>query len=110
MPNKETFSVRIRGEHALKWIRSAEPVVFIGWFTDHDRGWFAVPSDQLSELDLLGIQSKTVALRIRKSDEVSPDNLDKLAWTLRFANLNRMSCCWHFTRVGTEHRCLHHNQ
>jgi hypothetical protein len=40
--------LRVGSDHALRWSRTAEPVVVVLWHVPSRRGWYAVVQDQIT--------------------------------------------------------------
>jgi len=75
--------LRIPRELALRWIRNAEPVLLVLWDFARNRGWYALPHEDLSEHDLLLSAKKTATISLPDENTVMPKRLDELAWALR---------------------------
>ena len=74
---------RVKRLHALRWIRCAEPVLLVLWDRAREEGWYAIPGDQFEEYDLLRSKAKTVAVVFKTSASLTPQELERVAWSLR---------------------------
>jgi len=81
--NATGISCRVSVDHALRWVRNAEPVVVVLWHKPTDRGWYAIPADQMTEYQLLLTPAASTRILFDPAAELTPRSLDKLAWRLR---------------------------
>jgi hypothetical protein len=77
------LSCRVSRDHALRWVRSAEPVVIVLWHKPSERGWYSVPRDRMNEYQLLLSPLKSTEIIFNREAELTIQNLQKLAWELR---------------------------
>jgi hypothetical protein len=82
-PKGKKLPWRIGVEHALRWVKSSEPVLFIVWDLRRNRAWYAVPAEQYAEFELIVCESKTVQLNLQPLPPPTPEGLSKLGWMLR---------------------------
>jgi hypothetical protein len=74
---------RVTREHALRWVRNAEPVLLVLWDLEHSEGRYAIPGEQFVEYDLLTSTTSTVAIRLPVHASLSVEELARVAWSLR---------------------------
>jgi len=77
------ISCRVRRDHALRWIRNAEPVVVVLWHKASDRGWYSVPRDHLREYDVLLSAAATLEIVFATEAAFTTASIHTLAWELR---------------------------
>ena len=77
------LTCRIGREHALRWLRTAEPVLLVLWDVRADRGWYTFPVEQFSEIDLLLNRKNSVLVEFSDSNTFEKTRGPRLAWELR---------------------------
>jgi Domain of unknown function (DUF4365) len=81
-------TVRFDKEHILRWLRSADLVVLILWDTEADHGFFAIPSQVLSEWQLLGSSANEISITFRH--KLTREQVRRIAWIARIAHYDRL--------------------
>lgn len=76
-----SFPVYLR--HALRWARNLELVVFILWDINKNVGYWALPQDQITELDIFSADKNTQRLFFKKKDRFTVTAARRLAWKAR---------------------------
>jgi hypothetical protein len=106
------YRVSVSYEHAIKWLRSADPVVVVLWGVDAKTGYWSWPLDHVSEWEYVNSASRSTRLLFSPEDEFTPQSARVLAWEGRIHHyqqrLLNAECiddelnettdqpCWHF--------------
>jgi len=101
-----THSVRVKRTTALRWIRTTDLVVLVLFevncaHNDYvaERGWYAVPKDQLTDSELAEGTQKEISIVVRSSDTFDPAAARKLVWRARLDHAEQALC----TLIAQEH-------
>lgn len=74
---------RVDTNHALRWARNLELVVFVLWDVKNDVGYWTLPQDNVTDLDLLKTRKKTARLFLNKANQFTKVTAGKLSWLAR---------------------------
>jgi hypothetical protein len=69
--------------HALKWVRSADLVVFVLWDTRRQMGVWTLPKEQLRGWDCYVVSASNVYLRFKPDDKFDANSAAKIGWLAR---------------------------
>jgi hypothetical protein len=78
-----TYGYLVPVRHAIRWLRSADPVVVVLWDVIKDTGRFAVVGDGENLWDKTDAATKTLPLRISDDAVFDRQAVDHLAWLSR---------------------------
>lgn len=76
--------------HALRWVRSLELVVFILWDVKNDIGYWTIPKDNVTDWDLWESKGKTSKLMFNKKSKFDVSSAEKLSWIARISFYNSL--------------------
>jgi hypothetical protein len=76
--------------HALKWIRSADPVVLVLWDVANGIGYWSWPANQTSDWQLSGSGATTVNLSFDAHAILDVRAVGTLAWAARLEHYRRL--------------------
>jgi hypothetical protein len=74
---------RISFDHALRWIRTVDLVVFVLWDVVNHVGWYAIPRDQVDAYEGITKMKKGVTLRFDEQHLLDEEAVDTLVWRSR---------------------------
>jgi hypothetical protein len=74
---------RIDTNHALRWARCLDLVVFVLWDIKNDVGYWVLPKDNMTDVDLMGASLKTAKLVLDKTNQFTPTSANKISWMAR---------------------------
>lgn len=81
---KHGLHLKISVDHAFRWIRSNDLVVVVIWDITLDKGWWSLPSRNLSEWEIrVESERKHAELLFDSKDEFNLKTLSLIAWTSR---------------------------
>lgn len=82
------FSYSVSVDHAIRWARSADPVIVVLWDVEAERGYYTWPMFQVDAWELPG--TKTTTLRFRQEDVLTADAVVQIAWNARTEHYNTL--------------------
>jgi hypothetical protein len=84
------FAYRFPFKHAIKWVRSSDPVVVVLWDLDNDIGYFAKPAELIDESAHHESGRKTTTLLFSSADTFDAQSVTRLAWESRFERYRQL--------------------
>jgi hypothetical protein len=77
-------------EHVFKWIRSPDLVIFVLFDVERDRGYYALPVEQVDLWDLYGTQKKRFGIRISDDSVFDQKKAQEISWNARIEYFSAM--------------------
>jgi hypothetical protein len=86
----QNFALSVPYDHAIKWIRSADPVVVVLWDVASDSGYWCWPLAQVDEWSYSRSGNGSTTLRFAAEDIFTTDAAMTLAWASRIHHYRRL--------------------
>jgi hypothetical protein len=74
---------RVDVNHALRWARCLDLVVFVLWDIQNDIGYWILPQDNLTDVDLMRTSHKSAKLVFDKTRHFTSISANKISWMAR---------------------------
>jgi hypothetical protein len=74
---------RVDINHALRWTRCLDLVVFVLWDIKNDVGYWVLPKDNVSDVDLKRGSLKSAKLVLDKTNQFTLTSANKISWMAR---------------------------
>ncbi|MCH7663126.1 MAG: DUF4365 domain-containing protein [Chloroflexi bacterium] len=113
-----SYSINVSFDHALKWIRSTDPVVVVLWDVTDDFGLFTIPKDSMDQWDLYLEPDKQNKLNFASTAVFDEAEATKISWRARINHYATLMASaiqldeWHLemSDLGPEAAQKHHSQ
>jgi hypothetical protein len=86
----DTYKFKLPIGHALKWVRSADLVVFVLWDTRCQTGVWALPKEQFRGWDCYLKSASYVQLKLRRNDKFDKSSAAKIGWLARIDHYSNL--------------------
>lgn len=80
---RETWNISVKNEHVARWIRLAEPFLFVVWSPDCRQARYCHPKDQVRVDEVRVGDSGSTQLQLHKRCLLTTEELGRIAWTVR---------------------------
>lgn len=75
-----SYSVRVKTDHLLRWLRSADPVMLVVWDAASDRGWGVWVHEVVALGEIYMSKAQTRAVRLPPASLLSGSEVPRVAW------------------------------
>lgn len=89
-PKAQAFVVSVRNDLLARWSRFADEVVLVLWDVKDSKGWYALPQEQVDDLELLTFPKRESRVRVSPSNVFDTNAATFLASCARAHSVGRL--------------------